>query len=266
MASETVRQKLIIVDDNPRFSAALLELFKASDLFEPIVLIGGGEEALEYFSCNEPSGIMVLDMIMPGIDGVELLHRLSVRDLLNNVVIIALSPLTNDAMMQLVQSIGVLSYYIAMPTPPEMIFNRVLDFAAGARQSGELTHGMRYINLKKSQAEGIVVKYLITLGIPAHFSGYAYLKTGIKYTVDNYGMNLGVTTHIYPEIARVHQSTPKRVERAIRNAIDTAWIKGDIEVQHKMFGYTVNDNKGKPTNKEFIAMVTDRAVMRIKRS
>ena len=110
----------------------------------------------------------------------------------------------------------------------------------------------------------MITNYLRIFGIFVHVSGYIFLKTAIDYCIEHYGKVFGMTTVVYPYVADIHNSLPKRVERNIRHAIEYAWDYGNINAQHRIFGYTVNDMKGRPTNKEFIALITDRTVTQLK--
>ena len=173
------------------------------------------------------------------------------------------SSLTSEEVVKLTQSLG-MAYFIAMPTPPEKICRTVVRLLGILQQDSANGQQKKPEKRRDFDRERTISNYLHIIGISPHVSGYAFLKAAIEYCVENYGRRICVTTEVYPEVARVCNSTPKRVERNIRTAIDRAWFRGDIEMQHKLFGYTVNDNKGRPTNKECIAMLTDRIVMRQK--
>ena len=116
------------------------------------------------------------------------------------------------------------------------------------------------------QLEGMVTAIIHEIGVPAHIKGYQYLREAIILTVENMDVINAVTKVLYPEVAKRFGTTPSRVERAIRHAIEVAWDRGDIETLQKYFGYTVNSAKGKPTNSEFIAMIADRLQLAIKQA
>lgn len=253
---------LLIVDDNLRQSSMLADRFIKEGGWSADICCNAAD-ALDFFTKKSPD-IALIDMLMPEMDGAEFMMQCRERKLGEKTKFIALSSLTSEEIIKLTQSLG-MAYFIAMPTSPDSIYRRVARLV-GALQEGSAATKRQKRAEKDYDAdrEQIITNYLHIIGISPHVSGYRYLKIAIEYSVENYGKKLCVTTDIYPEVARICKSTPKRVERNIRTAIDRAWFHGNIEMQHKMFGYTVNDNKGRPTNKECIAMLTDRTVMRQK--
>lgn len=251
---------LLIVDDNPRLCSALAECFAQEGGFA-VDICSSASEALEHMAKTEPDAALV-DMLMPEVDGAEFMMQCRERKLGEKTKFVALSSLTSEEIIKLTQSLG-MAYFIAMPTPPDRICRTVVRLLGALREEGTAEQ-QKTEKRRDADRERIITNYLHIIGISPHVSGYRFLKVAIEYCVENYGRRVSVTTDVYPEVARVCNSTPKRVERNIRTAIDRAWFHGNIEMQHKMFGYTVNDNKGRPTNKECIAMLTDRTVMRQK--
>ena len=110
---------------------------------------------------------------------------------------------------------------------------------------------------KEENLEALVTNIIHEVGVPAHIKGYQYLRDSIKMAVTDMDILNSITKQLYPTIAKMHKTTPSRVERAIRHAIEVAWDRGDLETLQKYFGYTVSNAKGKPTNSEFIAMIAD---------
>lgn len=117
---------------------------------------------------------------------------------------------------------------------------------------------------KEDNLEALVTNIIHEVGVPAHIKGYQYLREAIMMVVDNIDMINQITKQLYPEIAHKYKTTSSRVERAIRHAIEVAWSRGKIEATESIFGYTVNANKGKPTNSEFIAMIADKLRLEMK--
>ena len=252
---------LLIVDDNLRLCNAIAERFLQEGRFS-VDICSSGTEALDFLKKNE-ADVALVDMLMPGMDGAEFMMQCREQKLGENTKFIALSSLTSEEVVKLTQSLG-MAYFIAMPTPPEKICRTVVRLLGILQQDSANGQQKKPEKRRDFDRERTISNYLHIIGISPHVSGYDFLKAAIEYCVENYGRRICVTTEVYPEVARVCNSTPKRVERNIRTAIDRAWFRGDIEMQHKLFGYTVNDNKGRPTNKECIAMLTDRIVMRQK--
>lgn len=117
-------------------------------------------------------------------------------------------------------------------------------------------NGIDYVS--KNQLQEIVTKIIHEVGVPAHIKGYQYLREAIVLSVLDMDMLNSITKSLYPEIAKRYQTSPSRVERAIRHAIEVAWGRGKMDTIDELFGYTINNGKGKPTNSEFIALITDR--------
>ena len=252
---------LLIVDDNPRWAKMLAECFLKDGGFKVDVCTNGAE-ALHFLKDNDPN-IVLVDMLMPGMDGAELIVQCRKCDVAKNTKFIALSPLASEEVIKLTQSLG-MSYFIALPTSPEKIYDTVVRLLGILGSAGNGKRGRKRGAADDKMLDEIIMNYLHVISIQPHVSGYKYLKESIEYCVENYGRKLSVTKDVYPAVAEKCNSTPKRVERNIRTAIETAWIRGDIEMQYKLFGYTVNDNKGRPTNKECIAMLTDRTMLRLR--
>ena len=254
--------KVLIICNNPTFRAELERCFSSSEHFELLPSASSGAEALNTFAATPPD-IALLEMIMPGMDGIEVLNRLKERQLGQNCMIFALTLFyMNPLIINLIQELGVM-YLFAQPLSAELVFNRVLDFAGNKTNTFALTHEQHLKIEDTPTYEAEVTNYLRALGVPAHMDGYRYLKEAVLYALDVVPRTPNVTTELYPTLAVRHDKRWNSIERCIRNAIEVAWQRGDIDIQHSIFGYTVNSNKGKPTNKEFIAMLTEKIVMRI---
>ena len=253
---------ILLIDDNSRLRDELKELF-SHDKNVSFYCCRTGEEAMAFFAEHSPD-YAIVDMMMPGMDGAELITQCREKNLAVSTRFVGLSPLASEEVVKMTQKLG-LAYFIAMPTTPEKIFKTMMRLihVNGDAKSADVQPVM----LEKTrdlEQERIVTNYLHLLGVPPHISGYRYLKAAIEYSIEHSGNRLSVTLDVYPAVAALCDSTAKRVERNIRTALDRAWFIGDIEMQHKLFGYTVNDNKGRPTNKECIAMLADRTMMRLK--
>ncbi len=254
--------KLLLIDDNVRLREELAELF-SHDKTVSFHSCRTGEEAMKFFEENTPD-YAIVDMMMPGMDGAELIMECRERHLAAGTRFVGLSPLASEEVVKMTQKLG-LAYFIAMPTTPHKIYKtmmRLFHVTGGTKVSEG--HPALFEKTRDLEQERIITNYLHLLGVPPHISGYRYLKAAIEYSIEHSGSRLSVTLDVYPAVAKLCDSTAKRVERNIRTALDRAWFIGDIEMQHKLFGYTVNDNKGRPTNKECIAMLADRTVMRLK--
>ena len=162
------------------------------------------------------------------------------------------------------------NYYILKPFDNDMVISRIKHVRKN--RSEKNFQEVRRVNAYEKQAEYIernletdVTEIIHEIGVPAHIKGYQYLREAILLAVDDMDVINAVTKVLYPEVARRFSTTPSRVERAIRHAIEVAWDRGDLETLQKYFGYTVNSAKGKPTNSEFIAMIADRLQLQRKK-
>lgn len=254
--------RVLIVDDNPEYCAELEQCFSGSDSFRVLPFAASGKAAIEAFSTQKPD-IVILDMIMPEMDGMEVLQVLAERRLGQDAMIFASSPFYLDAsIIQKAQDLGIV-YFFYKPISAAAVYGRILDTVNARRRMFEKREERK--RELDTKCEQFTANYLRIIGIRPHLKGYTYLKVAIQYCIDHYGRMPGVTTEIYPYVAQQCNSTPRRVERDIRTAIEYAWSHGDLEAQHSFFGYTINSHKGTPTSKELIAMLTERVAIRLKK-
>lgn len=254
--------RVLIVDDNPEYCAELKNCFAASAYFVMLPPVTEPQRALETISAEAPD-IIVMDMIMPGQDGMTLLRAMQERRIGQDAMIFATSPFYLDAaIIAQAQELGIV-YFFYKPVAARFVFNRILDIVNARMRMFEKRESARK-PVTDLQCETIIVNYLRLMGVRPHLKGYSYLKAAIRYQVEHYGRMPGVTTEVYPYVAALYGTTGNCVERNVRTAIEYAWNNGDIKAQHSLFGYTVNSHKGTPTAKEFIAMLAERTVMRLK--
>ena len=257
--------RLQIVDDNLEYCLRLGEYMLSSGYFEVLPSAHDGFEALARFEADPPD-VALVDMVMPHMDGIELLRQLRERGLSFKVV--ANSPFIDEELVRMAQSLGA-CYFLAKPMEFRYVLARVVDVAGAGMDEREraVFQSMLTQQRRDVDRDEIIANYLRVLGFPAHITGYWYAKESIDYWVEHYGQPISLTKTVYPHVARKFCATPLRVERNLRHAIECAWSNGgvaSVDAQHKIFGYTVNDAKGRPTNKEFVAMIADRAVHRIR--
>ena len=219
--------------------------------------------------------VIILDIIMPHIDGLGVLERLNNSNLENKSKIIILSAVGQDKITQRAIALGA-DYYFVKPFDMEIFVKRIRELAMGittdidvpvsaVNQSAQALAVAPIVKTgynNNSSLEADITNIIHEIGVPAHIKGYHYLREAILMVVKDMDLLGGITKELYPMIAEKFNTTPSRVERAIRHAIEVAWNRGRVETINKIFGYTIHDEKGKPTNGEFIAMIADR--MRIK--
>lgn len=263
----TEKIKIFIADDNADFASTLITYLNSQ---EDMVVIGNAKDGLEASEkiVNLKPDVAILDVIMPQLDGLGVLEAITPKlDILP--ICIMLSAVGQDRVTTRAMRLGA-QYYIVKPFEMEVLVKRIRDLIKN--QSIEnLPPALKeiknnYINTsnKKLNLEARVTNIIHDVGVPAHIKGYQYLRDGIIMSVKDVDVINQVTKQLYPDLAKKYKTTPSRVERAIRHAIEVAWNRGQIETMENIFGYTVNSNRGKPTNSEFIAMIADKLRLEIK--
>ncbi len=248
---------VLIVDDNPVIVETLTELLKGNSGFNVIGTAGDGEEAIANIKLFKPD-LVLLDIVMPKIDGISVMEWIYNTDELNKKPkIIVISALAQEWVNEIAFKYGA-SYYIAKPFNNDTIINQI-EMAAYQ----EVLNGKRRVVVSRndyflSNLESEITKLLHDIGVPAHIKGYNYLRDAIVLSVNDAGMTNCITKELYPSVAKINETIPSRVERAIRHAIEVAWSRGNMDTIDELFGYTISSGKGKPTNSEFIALISDK--------
>lgn len=210
---------------------------------------------------DEVPDVVFIDMWMPNLDAVELMKRVRKNTQSNTIFIVAL-PYDSEFAIRRAMQEGA-QYCVVKPFDCAMLGDRIKELMGYEAPNAAAV--MPAVGQPSAPDLEIVVTDMIhRLGVPAHIKGYHYLRTAIIYSVKDPQMLESVTKIMYPTVAKEFQTTPSRVERAIRHAIEIAWDRGDLETLNSFFGFTVNTGKGKPTNSEFIALIADRIKLRYK--
>ncbi|MBQ3065924.1 MAG: sporulation transcription factor Spo0A [Clostridia bacterium] len=253
--------RILIADNNPVFYQQF-KSYLSDKGFDVLPPVSNGHEVIAFVD-QKKADIILMELLLPGIDGIAILEQ--IHDLPNPPEIFVYTSLTNDVIVDLANRCGV-RYFMQKPTDFNIIYRRILGFSDVCSNMPEPTQPSFEVTTHEKTIE-ITTNLLRALGIPAHIKGYYQMRSAIVYMIAAgerlYDMRM--TTELYPAVAQEFNSTAKRVERNIRNAIEVAWNRGSISMQHEIFGYTVKDTKGKPTNAEFIAMLADRAFMQLKK-
>ena len=268
---EDSKISVLIADDNKEFCSILNDyLLNQKD----IVVTGiakDGREALELIVERKPD-LVILDIIMPHLDGLGVLEKLNTMDLEKTPRIIILSAVGQDKITQQAITLGA-DYYTVKTFDMEVFTKRIREMfnsaptiqessAQSNRVSYPTTSSYILTSEPKSKTpvdlETEITNIIHEIGVPAHIKGYMYLREAITMVVNDMELLSAVTKELYPSIAKKYNTTASRVERAIRHAIEVAWGRGQIEAINKLFGYTVHNDKGKPTNSEFIAIIADK--------
>lgn len=253
--------RVAIADDNRHIVERLSMLIRSESSMELAGTAADGEEALELIRKSAPD-VLLLDLIMPKLDGLCVMEKLRQDKFIQKKPsIIVLSAVGLEQVMEDAFALGA-SYYILKPFHNDMLLGRLRSFQSyGERLKKQMDFRegreaeQRY---ETYDLENAVTNLMHEVGVPAHIKGYQYLREAIVLSVQDTEMLGAVTKVLYPAIAKRYQTTPSRVERAIRHAIEVAWSRGRIDTIDALFGYTVSEGKGKPTNSEFIALISDR--------
>ena len=259
---------VLIADDNSEFANNLAGYVEREEEMEVIGMARDGNEAYDMICGTQPD-IVLLDVIMPHLDGIGVLEKIQNTDLRKPPLCIMLSAVGQDKITQRAIDLGA-EYYVVKPFDIKLLLKRIKDLKnyqpAQFKNVTMLSREIKvpYIDIpkeaKKSEEnlEALVTNVIHEVGVPAHIKGYQYLREAIMMSVDDIEMLNSITKILYPTIAKKFQTTPSRVERAIRHAIEVAWSRGKMDTIDELFGYTIHNGKGKPTNSEFIALIADK--------
>lgn len=247
-----------IADDNERILDLLGEMVDADKSLNLVGKAKNGEDAYSIIKEKKPD-VMLLDLIMPKMDGLSVMdmvnHDKEIKKRPSFIIVTAVGQerITEDAFRK-----GA-NYYILKPFNNEMVISRIKSAGStpchDPRSAGEIEADTGTV--PKVNLEARVTDMIHEIGIPAHIKGYHYLRDAIIMAIEDMDVLNAITKVLYPTVAKKHQTTSSRVERAIRHAIEVAWSRGKLDTLDDLFGYTVSNGKGKPTNSEFIALIAD---------
>lgn len=249
----TNKVKILIGDDSAEFGVAYANALRAMDFY----VIARPKDGKVLFDAvrNEQPDVVICDAVMPSLDAIELLKRIGASDIIQKKPkFIVTSTYHNPFIEKSVMENGA-SYYLMRPFDVEVLGERIRELmginAATANPNG-------FSQTQNFSLEIVVTDIIHQIGVPAHIKGYHYLREAIILSIHDHEMLESVTKLLYPEVAKKFTTTSSRVERAIRHAIEIAWDRGNVNTINNIFGCTIDVNKGKPTNSEFVAMVTDK--------
>ncbi len=264
---------LLIADDNQEFSKTLARYLEKQEDMEVIGIAKDGVEAVDMIANTIPD-IAIIDIIMPHLDGIGVLEKIEKMEAEKRPTCIMLSAVGQDKITQRAIALGA-EYYVVKPFDIEILIQRIRQIKNHVPTSSgngflNKEEKQQYISIsnenknQKQSLEALVTNVIHEVGVPAHIKGYQYLREAIIMVVNDIDIINQITKSLYPQIASKYSTTPSRVERAIRHAIEVAWGRGQQEVVENIFGYTISAAKGKPTNSEFIAMIADKLRLELK--
>lgn len=250
---------VVIADDDAEIRTMLEKSLQEKEDIEVIASVDNGVEAYESIVQNKPD-VVISDLIMPKLDAIGILEKMNRANIKKNPACIIISGVTQEGIMKKVMDLGA-KYYVIKPFDVDMLINRVREVDRENKNHVEIMPNERYLGNKEITIKVRVTNIMHDLGVPAHIKGYQYLRDAILMVVDDIDTINSITKLLYPEIAKKYKTSPSRVERAIRHAIEVAWARGQIDIMNDIFRYTISDGKGKPTNSEFIAMIADKLLL-----
>lgn len=239
--------RLLVIDNDEESNNQIKNYFSSHAVMNVVQILNDGKKAIEYVEKNQDNfDIIITDIVLPGIDGVSFIRKLKEKSI--NKKIIVLSAYKDGNLFKLLNKYNP-DYFMLKPYSLESLEYIIKDIFLEKVEK----------NITSTHKE--ISKILHTLGVPSHIKGYLYIRDSITMMYDNPDMLGGITKEIYPEIAKKYDTTPSRVERAIRHAIEVSWTRGDYDTMEDLFGHSVDYDKSKPTNSEFIATIADRLRM-----
>lgn len=252
---------VVVADDNERIISLLSDLLSTDEDIDIVGTAKNGQEAYDVIRKEKPD-VVLLDIIMPKLDGLSVMEKINKDDTLDkHPAFVVMSAVGQEAITEDAFSLGA-NYFIMKPFDHESLMCRMKQLKSPGHMLGSQCKIASMITkmpeIAKKDLEVVVTDFIHEVGVPAHIKGYQYLRDAIILVVNDMEMLNSITKILYPTIAKKYQTTPSRVERAIRHAIEVAWGRGKMDTLEKLFGYTVNMGKGKPTNSEFIAMIADK--------
>ena len=249
------QSRVIIADNSEEFCSSLTAALHQTDRFRVIDTASDGERAITLVTEQKPD-ILVLDLMLAKKDGISVLKAIS--GLEKKPTVLATSGFITDYVASAAANLGV-RYLMLKPCDMTALVERLEEIRGGEnlRTPASRHNGQQNI-------ETLVTNIIHEIGVPAHIKGYQYLREAIIIAVEDMDVINAITKILYPQVAKTFQTTPSRVERAIRHAIEVAWDRGDLDTLQRFFGYTVSNTKGKPTNSEFIALIADKLQLQMK--
>ena len=242
--------KVLVADGNEAFCESLTALLREHG-YEVIGTACEGDRAVELLHQTMPD-VLILDLLLPRRDGISVLKELPAE---NRPKILLLSAFATDYIATVTASYGV-DYLLLKPCSRQTVLERMEEILS--------VNGRDPNTVVDLDIETLVTNVIHEIGVPAHIKGYQYLREAIIIAVGDMDVINAITKVLYPQVAKTFSTTPSRVERAIRHAIEVAWDRGDLDTLQRFFGYTVSNTKGKPTNSEFIALIADRLQLQLR--
>ena len=246
--------KIMIADNCEEFAAGLKTAMENVPNSQVVGVAADGRAAVDMLDRTKPD-VLIMDLLLPEVDGITVLRKAAEQK--PAPICIVVSGFLTGYMIGIATELNV-RYFMAKPCLQETVAERLCEVLRAEEEAKNPIKRSGEVNL-----EAMVTSVIHEIGVPAHIKGYQYLREAIKIVVNDMDVINAITKVLYPQVAKAFATTPSRVERAIRHAIEVAWDRGDLEVLQSFFGYTASNSKGKPTNSEFIALIADNLRMEV---
>ena len=252
--------KIIVVDDNLNLCQMLKKYIEDQGDLSIVGEAHNGLEAMELIQTREPD-LIILDLVMPNLDGLGVLERINARTSTTRPKIIMLTAFGQESLTHQAMTLGV-DYFILKPFDLEILGKRIRTLTQDLPSSAPIQYSTTS-PVVATVGSGLnlyseVTNVMHKIGIPAHVKGYQYIREAILMVVEDVSLLGAVTKELYPDIAKKYDTASSRVERGIRHAIELAWERGHTDTLKQIFGYSMNVDRQKPTNSEFIALLADK--------
>ena len=254
--------RVMIADSGEDFRRLLADALSQESDIEVVAAAGDGMEAVSLAASLKPD-VLLLDLVLPKVDGFGVMQRLA--ELGADTVVMVVSAFYNETMVARCAEEGAY-YFIPKPCDIAELTRHIRSSVAPKGRIMPVVIPAADSKSSESSLEATVTEIIHEIGVPAHIKGYQYLRTSIVLAIKDREIINHITKELYPTVAKQYKTTSTRVERAIRHAIEVAWDRGDVDVLNSYFGYTIQNQKGKPTNSEFVAMLADKISLKIKAS
>lgn len=254
--------RVLLADNSEFFAVPCANVMKSHGL-DVITVEKDGKSLLDAIARQEPD-VVLLDFFLPRLDAIGVLKALDGLELSKRPRMMIMSGFDNPALEREALTAGA-DYYFLKPFDAGEMADRIQTLCGDHPAAPTNRAAERDVAAEQS-LEMQVTEIIHQIGVPAHIKGYQYLRDSILMAIEDGGIINAVTKRLYPAVAKKHDTTSSRVERAIRHAIEVAWDRGDVDVLNSYFGYTIHNSRGKPTNSEFIAMISDKFRLQMKAS
>lgn len=256
----TTRMKVLISDDRRDYFSKCSAIFAAYN-YEAILAPKDGEKVCEMIRETRPD-VVLMEVFMPRKDAVTVMREIGAEQGITPPLFMTISSFDSAALERELTAAGA-TYLFLKPIEIDVMVERIMEIADNRKKTQAVPQTARQ-NAPQPDLQILVTDIIHQIGVPAHIKGYHYLRDSIILAIEQPDIINSVTKKLYPDVAKKNRTTASRVERAIRHAIEVAWDRGDVDVLNSYFGYTIHNGRGKPTNSEFIAMISDKLSLKLR--